>query len=121
MFEETHTLQLSWVHTVRFIIGLQILISLTTVVQPGYCHLKSKVTALNWCWCCHVVFWSDAPPSTYLPITKCVPVSGLPALLQLQMYRIKTCWILLHIWQPRVRGEEEGIHNSTVIWKWLQY
>jgi len=47
MFEETHTLKLSWVHTVRFIIGLQILISLTTVVQPGYCHLKSEVAALN--------------------------------------------------------------------------
>jgi len=25
------------------------------------------------------------------------------------------------IWQPRVRGEGEGIHHSTVIWKWLQY
>jgi len=29
MFEETHTLQLSWVHTVRFIIGLQILIHIS--------------------------------------------------------------------------------------------
>jgi len=46
--------------------SFQILISLTTVVRPG--HLKSEVAALN----CHVVFWSDAPPSTNLPITKSV-------------------------------------------------
>jgi len=46
--------------------SFQILISLTTVVRPGYCHLKSVVAALN----CHVVFCSDAPPSTYLPIRK---------------------------------------------------
>jgi len=46
----------------------QLLISLTTVVRPGYCHLKSEVAALN----CHVVFWSNAPPSTDLPITKSV-------------------------------------------------
>jgi len=51
------------------------LISLTTAVRPGYCHLKSVVAALN----CHVVFWSDAPPSTDL-ITKSV-VLRLPALL----------------------------------------
>jgi len=29
--------------------SFQILISLTTVVQPGYCHLKSEVAAFNWC------------------------------------------------------------------------
>jgi len=52
--------------------SFQILISLTTIVQPEYIHLKSEVAALNWCWCCHVVFWSDAPPSTYLPITESV-------------------------------------------------
>jgi len=52
--------------------SFQILISLTTVVRPGYCHLKSEVTALNWYWCCHVVFWSDAPPSTDLPIMESV-------------------------------------------------
>jgi len=34
--------------------------------RPVYCQLKSEVAALN----CHVVFWSEAPPSTYLPITK---------------------------------------------------
>jgi len=34
--------------------SFQILISLTTVVRPGDCHLKSEVAALNWCWCCHV-------------------------------------------------------------------
>jgi len=44
-------------------------ISLTTVVQPGYCNLKSEVAALNLCWCCHVMFWSVAPPSTDLPIS----------------------------------------------------
>jgi len=51
--------------------SFQILISLTTVVRPWYCHLKSEVAALN----CHVVFWSDAPgliASTDLPITKSV-------------------------------------------------
>jgi len=48
--------------------SFQILVSLTTVVRPGCCHLKSEVAALN----CHVVFWSDAPPSTHLPITKSV-------------------------------------------------
>jgi len=35
-------------------------------------RIKSEVSALIWCWCCHAVFWSDAPPSTYLPITKSV-------------------------------------------------
>jgi len=44
-----------------------ILISLTTVVRQGHCHLKSEV-AVNWCWCCHVVF----SPSTDLPIIKSV-------------------------------------------------
>jgi len=29
--------------------SFQILISLATVVRPGYCHLKSEVAALNWC------------------------------------------------------------------------
>jgi len=29
----------------------------------------------------------------------------------------ESCWILQPILQPRVRGE--GIHRSTVIWKWL--
>jgi len=48
--------------------SFQKLISLTTVVRPGYCHLKSEVAAFN----CHVVFWSDASPSTALPITKSV-------------------------------------------------
>jgi len=48
--------------------SLQILISLTTVVWPGYCHLKSEVAALDWC---HV-FWFDASPSTDLPITESV-------------------------------------------------
>ena len=52
--------------------SFQILISLTTVVWLGYCHLKSGLAALNWCWCCHFVFWPDAPPSTYRPITKSV-------------------------------------------------
>jgi len=27
--------------------SFQILVSLTTVVRPGYCHLKSEVAALN--------------------------------------------------------------------------
>jgi len=45
--------------------SFQILISLTTVVQPGNCHLKSEVAV-------GVVFWSDAPPYTYLPITESV-------------------------------------------------
>jgi len=45
--------------------SFQILISLTTEVWPGYCDLKSEVAALNWCWCCHVEFCYDAPPSTY--------------------------------------------------------
>jgi len=58
--------------------SFQILISLTKVVRPGYCNLKSEVAVLN----CHVVFWSDAPPSTDLPITNLLP-----------------------IWEPRVRGE----------------
>jgi len=52
--------------------SFQRIISLTTVVRPGYCHLKSEVAALNWCWCCQVVFCSDAPPSTDLPITESV-------------------------------------------------
>jgi len=51
--------------------SFQILMSLTTVVQPGYCHFK-------WSWsprlmlmlsCC---VWSNAPPSIDLPITKSV-------------------------------------------------
>jgi len=52
--------------------SFKIRISQTTIVQPGYCHSKSEVAALNWCWCCHVVFWSDAPPLTHLPITESV-------------------------------------------------
>jgi len=51
--------------------SFQILISLTTVVQPGYCHLKSEVAAR------HVVFWSDAPPSTDRPITESVVLQHL--------------------------------------------
>jgi len=43
------------------------LISLTTVVQLGYCHLKSEVAALNWCWYC-VLFWCSTDP----PITESV-------------------------------------------------
>jgi len=38
--------------------SFQILVSLTTVVRPGYCHLISEFAALK----CHVVFCSDAPP-----------------------------------------------------------
>jgi len=33
--------------------SFQILISLTTVVRPGYCHLKSEVAAL-----CTTVIWN---------------------------------------------------------------
>jgi len=37
-----------------------------SIVEPGYCHLKHEVAALNWCWCCHVVFWSMLhPPPIY--------------------------------------------------------
>jgi len=57
--------------------SFQILISLTTVVRPGYCHLKSEVAALDWCWCCQVVFCSDASPSTDLPITDSVVLRGI--------------------------------------------
>jgi len=38
---------------------------------------KWSCSPLNWCWCCHVVFCSDAPPSTDLPITKSVVLQHL--------------------------------------------
>jgi len=87
--------------------SFQTLISLTAVVRPGYCHLKSEFAALNWCWCCHVVFWSDAPPSTDLPITKSVVLQHLGCQLCSSNYScrykhvgLKKCWILKPIWQP---------------------
>jgi len=54
-------------------------LSLTTIVQPGYCHLKSEVAALNWCWCwwCSVLVWCSTLHSTYLPITKSVVLRHL--------------------------------------------
>jgi len=52
--------------------SFQKLISLTTVVRPGCWYLKSEDAALNWYWCCRLVFCSDASPSTDPPITESV-------------------------------------------------
>jgi len=61
--------------------SFQILISLTTVAQPGYCHLKSEVAALNWCWFCHVLVWCSTLHRSINHRVSCVAASGLPALL----------------------------------------
>jgi len=39
--------------------------------------LSFKKWSCSWCWCCHVVFCSDAQPPTFLPITKSVVLQHL--------------------------------------------
>jgi len=106
--------------------SFQILISLTTVVWPGYCRLKSEVAALNLCWCCHVVFWSDAPPSTNLPIMESVVLRHLGCQLYLaQLQIIGNVWIRptarkKHGWVSRVPHFcSQQRNRTTCIFCWV--
>jgi len=58
--------------------SFQILISLKTVVQPGYCHLKSELMLML---SCCVLFWCSALHRSTNHGVGSVAAFGLPALL----------------------------------------